>query len=521
MQWPIYFKDRLEVSNLNSPNAICCLWTPKELIRSMVDSSQYAILGQLYTKKGINYILRNILANPFITRIYLVGNDLMGSGEALLKFKQNGVASDKTIVGENDIQIDKEIPVEAIHAFRKNVEIVDLRGAENLKGLGKASKSFGVSPRKKWRKPEIFPDPPKPQITSYPAEMGLTKIVATTIADGYVQVLRHILAFGITSQPMIGYVSETSSSLKELLNLCVVITSEDSLLRQGFGGQVKVFNFSSSDLENYYKGFFNYNRGTEDYTYGERLFNYGHDQMEDLKKAYPFLKISRFNKLFPHGGFDQVAGSIVRKLSKFPYDKGAIALLGNVASDIFPQRPPKKTPCLFLIQCQIYQGKLNLTAYFRSNDMYNAWPLNTFALRKLQDDTAQKLNCGVGPLVTISNMAHIYEHNLADAQKIVDANLDKTFCSWDSCGNFIVAVDKSTVVVKLISPEGNTELRSWSMDGKVPNASRELCTTIEKDLGVSTIGNAMYLGRQLERAETAVKLGIEYRQDNPLELFTC
>lgn len=520
--WPIYFKDRLEIGNLASQTAICTLWTPKELIKNTVSPESYALLGQLYTKKGINYILRNILANPFITKIYLVGSDLMESGQALLNLCQSGITSDYKIVGDEVAEIEKEIPINAINDFRKNVKIVDLRGAGNLKNLEKelghcpvGAVSYLKAPDL-WALPGTFPDPPHLEILSFPSEMGLIKISRPTIADAYPAVLKHVLDFGRESEAMIGYVSDTSKKLKELLNLSVVISQED--LNTSNTPNIP-FPFSSKDLDSYLKGFFDPDRHTEDYTYGERLRNFGKDQIKQIRQAYPFLNIDRFKPLFPHGGFDQVTGSIVRKLQKFPYDKGAIALLGNVFTDVFPQRPPKKTPCLFLIQCQIYEGKLNLTAYFRSNDMYNAWPLNAFALKKLQDDIAGILYVKSGPLVTISNMAHIYENNYHDAQKIVYKSY-KLSCEWDPRGNFIVSADSQSgeITVKLMTPDGKVETRSWKVDGRKPKAARELCFMIEQDLGVSTIGNAMYIGRQLERAEVAVKRGMEYRQDEALRL---
>ena len=40
--WPIYFKDRLTISNLNSPIAIATLWTPKEVIAKMVPAEFYS-----------------------------------------------------------------------------------------------------------------------------------------------------------------------------------------------------------------------------------------------------------------------------------------------------------------------------------------------------------------------------------------------------------------------------------------------------------------------------------------------
>ncbi len=507
--WPIYFKDRLTISNLKSTAAIACLWTPKEAIENLVPAENYSILGQLYTKKGINYLIRNILANPSINTIYLCGNDLMESGEAFIKLMRDGITDDYKVVGDDTAEIETEITTLAIERFRKNIKLVDLRGPDKLAVL-KSEIKFSKF-EKTWSSPEIFPDPPKPQVSSYPSEIDLIKIRRPTIAEAYLSILKHVSMFGLESEPVINYVSDTSSKLKEILNLAAVITDENP----DKWNIPKYLPFSQIDLDNYIKGFFDPDPHTEDYTYGERLFNYAHKEIKGLKEIYPWLKIGRFQKHFTNGGINQVSIAIVRKLKKFPYDKGAIALLGNTFTDIFPQRPSKKTPCLFLIQSQIYQGKLTLTAYFRSNDMYNAWPLNAFALRKLQKNIADELKVKMGSLVTISNMAHIYEHNFSDVEKLLKNYTGH--CEWDPRGNLIVETVEDMIHVKLISPEGNIELKSWEIDGKELNAARKLSFEIDKDLAISVLGSALYIGRQLERAETAVKLHIKFRQDNPLD----
>lgn len=508
-EWPIYFKDRLTISNLNSSVAIACLWTPKEAIERLVDADAYALLGQLYTKKGINYLIRNILANPTIDTIYLCGNDLMESGEAFLKFMKDGLTDDYNVIGDNTAEIETEIPVEAINLFREKIKVIDLRGADKLAQL-KTEIKFSES-RGTWADPQTFPDPPKPEVSSYPSEIDLIKIRRPTIAEAYLSVLKHVSMFGLESEPVINYVSDTSNKLKEVLNLSTVITEEDPEKWD----IPDYLPFSKEDLDNYIKGFLDPDPHTEDYTYGERLFNFAQKEIKALKEVYPWLKIDRFQEYFKHGGINQVEVSIIRKLKNFPYDKGAIALLGNPFTDVFPQRPPKKIPCLFLVQAQIYQGKLNLTAYFRSNDMYNAWPLNAFALRQFQKNIADKLMVEMGPLVTISNMAHVYEHNFADMEKLIENY--KGYCEWDPRGNFIVEIQGEEIVVRLISPEGNLELNSWSINGKEPNAARKLCFELDKDLSISVLGNALYMGRQIERAETAIRLGLEFRQDNPLD----
>ena len=71
-------------------------------------------------------------------------------------------------------------------------------------------------------------------------------------------------------------------------------------------------------------------------------------------------------------------------------------------------------PCLNHIWIRTIDDELSLTATFRSNDMFSAWPSNAMGLRALQihimreiqNRINQKLK--IGPLVTVSQSAHIY-----------------------------------------------------------------------------------------------------------------
>lgn len=509
LNWPIYFKDRLKISNDKSGVAIATLWTPMEAVQKLVDEDSYYVMGQLYTKKGINYLLRNILANPQIHKLYIVGNDLMDSGKAILALKEKGIGEDYKVIDDESAVIEKEISLEAIELFRKKVEIIDLIGPANL---AKLKETIKFEKAKTWSEPMAFDDPPKVKTSVYPSEFDLIKIRRAKISEAYPSVLKHVMMFGAESEPFGGYVSDTSNTMRELINLSVSITDEDP-----DNWTVPAYMpFSKSDLENYFKGFFDPDKHTEDYTYGERLFNYAQEEMDQLKEVYPWLKIDRFQDHFVHGGFNQITVSIIRKLKNFKYDKGAIALLGNPFTDVFPRRPGKKIPCLFLIQAQIYNDRLTMTAYFRSNDMYNAWPLNAFALRKLQKNICDELKVKMGNLITISNMAQVYQHNYTDADKIINENYSGS-CEWDPRGNLIVAVEGKEIVVRLISPDGNEELKEWRVDGAQPKAARDLSFKLDQDLAISTLGNAIYMGRQLERAETAIKLGLEFTQDQSLD----
>ena len=90
MNWPICFRERLRIGNLESNVGIVTLWTPVERILKDIPDGTYAIAGQLYTKRGVNFIFRNILANPRIRYLIVCGADRAGSGEALLNFQVFG-----------------------------------------------------------------------------------------------------------------------------------------------------------------------------------------------------------------------------------------------------------------------------------------------------------------------------------------------------------------------------------------------------------------------------------------------
>ena len=58
----------------------------------------------------------------------------------------------------------------------------------------------------------------------------------------------------------------------------------------------------------------------------------------------------------------------------------------------------------------------------------------------------------------------------------------------------------------------------FTEDGTKPKAARDLCAIAIKDMLISELGAAADLGRQLAKAETAIKLGLEFQQDDEVRL---
>lgn len=88
-----------ELLLLNSGNiAVCTLWTPrkrwKEFVPSqwLAEGEEVSVVGNLYAPKGIENIFRNLYANPHITSLYVVGNDINKDlVNALTKAFQEGI----------------------------------------------------------------------------------------------------------------------------------------------------------------------------------------------------------------------------------------------------------------------------------------------------------------------------------------------------------------------------------------------------------------------------------------------
>ena len=499
--WPKYFKDRLILGNPNSTVGIITLWMPKENVSEVLKLDTYSVCGQLYTKQGINYILRNILANPKIQNLVMCGIDRQESGEALKKFFEDGFEEDLDsngdlkswkVKGDEKATIHKQISRKYLEKIRENVKLYDLREAALANVSKKVAKVHKSSINTKpFCKSITFPEPEKTTPETYPSDGSVFKIRRDYIGDAWLDVLKTVTRFGRKIPGMYGDVGQVA-------NLCVVIEKEDPDNPQMYN----YFNFDKKQLALYIKGFFDKNeKKSEVYTYGERIFDCeGVDQAEIM----------------------------VEKLKRFEYDRGALAVLWKPNTDNFPPKDTEiqkmgqtkkwRVPCLVMILGQVVNEKFDMTSIFRNNDVYGAWPLNTFALRAFQKDIGQKIGKELGTLTTISHIAEIYELNWEESKTIVQEN-DRLAraCHYDPRSYHIVTITGSQINVVFHSPDGGRELASYFIDGTKHKAARDLSAMILKDLLICDLGAACDLGRQLAKAESAVKLGLDFEQDQDLK----
>ena len=99
-------------------------------------SSSIAIAGSLSTENlGIEHIVKNIIANPYIRHLIVWGEDIKGHfpGDALLNLKAHGTNNQKRIIRARGGRPTLKNLIEAeINHFRKQVEIDDLIGQKEI-----------------------------------------------------------------------------------------------------------------------------------------------------------------------------------------------------------------------------------------------------------------------------------------------------------------------------------------------------------------------------------------------------
>ncbi len=130
------------------------------------------LVGKTETENiGIDKVIKNTITNPNICFFILAGKDTAGhqSGKTLLALWQNGVDENMSVVGSPAVHpVLKNVSLEEIEAFRKQVKIVDMMGCEDPAQIVKQIRGLSTVAKKTCSCKECS-SPTKPvQITTAP-----------------------------------------------------------------------------------------------------------------------------------------------------------------------------------------------------------------------------------------------------------------------------------------------------------------------------------------------------------------
>jgi len=466
--WPVLFMEQLIYGSSEKGIGIVVLWTRKEIASKKISQQNYTVMGQLYSKhQGINALIVNCLANKNIRYLIITGLDLSGSGETLIKLFARGVNEKRMLNGEDNFVLDENITLEEFESFRKNVQLLDLRQVQDFNELNPTIEK--LEKRNSYGENKIFnltiPKPPE----IFPSLLTGLQVVAPSIPRAWPLILDKIMQFGTLKE------SEYGEKQKELLCFTSIITDDSATDWNRF------FPFTREEMLAYVPQVTTALdiEGVE-YTYGQRL-----------RKP-----------------IDQIA-YLVEKLKTAPHSRRLVACTWKTEHDY----NNTNSPCLVLVQLNVVEDKLFLTAFFRSNDMFAAWPKNAFALREMQKNLAQECKLMLGHLTIISQSAHIYEHDFAKAKETIQSTKPRFDWTPDPNGNFIITTREGEIFVTHVN-QGSKMLEEFH--GKT---ALEIYRFIASKNKISVISHALDVGCELQKAEIAIRLGITYTQDKELPLI--
>jgi thymidylate synthase len=475
----------LIVGNPESNVGICTLWTQRALIAQRLDPNSYFICANLYSFAGINLIIRNIFSFPQIRYLVLCGADQSQTGEVLVELFSKGLGHHHTLPGVQ-ARLDESIPLEAIEQLRQNVQLIDLRpvttGLKNVEAITNRIKTelIDLPNLPAFTTPQSFPETLPEGGKALPSERSGFRVEATTVAATWLELLRLVMRFGEIKP------TEYSQAQRELFNTVAVVTEEDP-------DDIKFepwLPFSREQLENYYPQILSPVKPEGvSYTYGERLRHWG-------------------------SGYDQIA-QLKARLHEAIYTRRAVAVTWDVARDSSSDNPP----CLVELTVGVQSEQLFLSVVFRSHDIFNAWPQNTYALRRLQKELAVEVGLSLGALTIISHSAHIYEGRWKLAQDLMTSFQSKHI-EWksDPRGYFVINVRRASATQPATICVQHSTLAGFTPYYFEGDSARQLCLEISRENLAGLAEHYAYLGRELMKAELALKLGLVYTQDKDLPL---
>lgn len=522
-EWPVVVKDRIAFVNENKKAnvAVCFLWTERTDVLPYLEKENLALAANLYShQKGIEPLIRNCLANPYIRYIIVLGNKQDCKGCNTLKnFFKYGLNEKRGIIGfEDETYIDKNIPFDTINLMRNSIRIFDLTERfDNLEEQIKETNSLirNLEKKEPYLEESLVFKHEEPKTRIFPYEGGPLIVRGKSVMDTWIEIIYQIMRYGVENLMDIN----TDRVVREINNMVGVVYDDDpndpDLSRNPL-------NLTKEQIKDYTKEILNSELPPgKAYTYGNKLRAYEvpefkiNNLLRIDKEKVDFEFKDDLNKnrelLIKHAvkgedffKINQVK-DMIECLKRNINSKNAVGISWHVEDELV--RKHKSSPCAIFIQAIMQNNKINLTVFFRSHDMYNGWPQNAYGFRALQKEIADALGLKMGFLTMISGSAQVYHHVFKIAEQMLEKykKFDKKI--YDVRGNYLISLNDNKIKVEHVDNKGIT------LDEFYGENALELIDKIAFKDGPENKRHLMYLGTELKKAELALKKGLGYVQD--------
>ena len=487
---PLYFGDRLTMINPHGTIGVVTLWSKVDYVverfrQAGVDldpkTSPIAVFGNLYGN-GLREMLRNLLLNPQIRLLVGCGNDRSGSWKELLNFFELGLEQ----IQGSPIQYKKPESGMAVTPCRitgtKRI-IDDLVTPDNfrtehanfpsLSWLGdpqetdteaNIKKYFAARQKRASSIDRVKIPLPEVEVQYFPSNPRGHMVVRDTIIEAWKEVLHLLSRFGRR-------VTLKKGDRLELQHVKVVVEKP----RFEAADRLKAVNLDPVRLRQY----------QEDILQGElrpdETYNYGH-------------------RLRTHFGLDTLAACADR-LKKDPEDRKAYVALWDSRRDLTVK---EGRPCLVSLFFRKFEEKLTLSAAFRTHNAMDAYPMNLYGLLAIQGWVAERAGLPAGAITVVSHSLGLDPKELDRALMIIGQRPFKV--RLDPMGYFRITLDGKEILVE-------HRFEDVTLKEYRSKKAERLQHEIARDVALSDINHAIYLGRQLAWAEIALKEGREFVQE--------
>ncbi|MFH0711953.1 MAG: thymidylate synthase [archaeon] len=537
--WPVAVRDRIHFPHpkesvvSDASAGVTFLWTERMGVVPNLDKSNLAIATSFYTPSGLEGMVRNVLGNPFIRHVIMLGDEYssrtdfaaggrstneMTSANAIRAFFKRGITSNRKLEGfGNSIYFDKNIPTEEIDKVRRNVDLVDLNlvmlGASLDVKIKRANKLMDRFERgNPFGRPQTFGY--EEMSDSFPYEGGSLIVHGRNIPEAWVRMISVINRFGVFNLMNAG----TDRKVKEINNMTVVV--EDSQ-DEGLGVNPFLVPMTLEKIRVYQAEMLSsvLPEGKA-YTYGNKLRAYllhkkslaglvddAEAAGESARLGWEFPgEVHDRNINYLDDGFCKVnqVADMIDVLKRDSYSKACVAMTWHPGDELM--RKHKSSPCLVYMQALVQNEKLNLTNFFRSHDMVQGWPENAYGCVAVQKEIADGIGVEPGLLTMISGSAQIYGNYYNQVGNMLEKYGHLVGNCSDKRGNFRIGLGDGEICATLTHPNTGRELEIYR--GRTASELRDkICARMDLQTP-----HAVYLGQEFARAEVALKEGKNYEQ---------
>ncbi|MBI2543484.1 MAG: hypothetical protein HYW24_04850 [Candidatus Aenigmarchaeota archaeon] len=559
------------IGNSKSSLALCVVWQDVDRVLNFHPEfkEKFAVIGNLRSPFGVNVILYNLALNPNIRHLVIWGPDKLSNTNiglagknALLELWKNGIDEQKQIVN-TPFKLLEEIDTPVVGTILKNVTAHELSGQQNLD-----LNALPNSPTEKYMEPVKFPEFVVKAPETFPSEGFSFPIREKKGSDAFLSLLYHIWKYGQKTP-----IDTGGEDVKEIRGPIVVVEGEDpdNIVLSDWLLNTKALGISKESLENYYQTQFSpeiYRKEIfENVVKFERPRDYSYLYAE-LMYAFPRPEEveNTVKKLFEKGGYDAAKNLLIinskmdsKATQKLVMDvnkssltdkeklevliEGLIPTTDQVANVIdrikrkkddldkeiimwdvrYHSKLESGRPCLLKFSFSVRNDKIDVHVFVRSHDTAQAWFFNFYGITRLLGKIAKETGYKPGYVIIESESAHIYQRDWETVEKLLQEQInDKQVRMYfdpdidsDHRGVVNIAVLDGTIKLKLQDLKTGDLL--FETDGK---SAKELMYKMKHFKLISRTDHAAFIGSELAKAEICMKLGIEYKYDNPIELPT-